>query len=241
MGLHFGPEIYEVPRSFFGVGHFGRHPYLHLTDTIMSSSELSLESNDQRVSYGIAMNMGANIMRQGGVEIDTTAFLAGLKDGLSGATPQVSEDDLKAAFASAQAKVESAAAEGSAEQTKVGQAFLDENKARDGVLVTESGLQYEIMTAADGAKPTAEQTVEVHYHGTLVDGTVFDSSVSRGEPISFPVKGVIPGWVEGLQLMTVGSKWKLFIPADLGYGNSPQGPIPAGSTLIFEVELLSIK
>ena len=207
----------------------------------MSSEELSLETNDQRVSYGIAMNMGANITRQGGVEIDTTAFLAGLKDGLSGAKPQVKEEELKAAFASAQAKVEAAAAEGSAEQTQAGQQFLDKNKARDGVAVTESGLQYEIMTPADGAKPTAEQTVEVHYHGTLVDGTVFDSSVSRGEPISFPVKGVIPGWVEGLQLMTVGSKWKLFIPADLGYGNSPQGPIPAGSTLIFEVELLSIK
>jgi len=207
----------------------------------MSSEELSLETNDQRVSYGIAMNMGANITRQGGVEIDTTAFLSGLKDGLSGAKPQVNEEELKAAFASAQAKVEAAAAEGSAEQTQAGQQFLDKNKARDGVAVTESGLQYEIMTPADGAKPTAEQTVEVHYHGTLVDGTVFDSSVSRGEPISFPVKGVIPGWVEGLQLMTVGSKWKLFIPADLGYGNSPQGPIPAGSTLIFEVELLSIK
>jgi len=207
----------------------------------MSSEELSLETNDQRVSYGIAMNMGANITRQGGVEIDTTAFLSGLKDGLSGAKPQVNEEELKAACASAQAKVEAAAAEGSAEQTQAGQQFLDKNKARDGVAVTESGLQYEIMTPADGAKPTAEQTVEVHYHGTLVDGTVFDSSVSRGEPISFPVKGVIPGWVEGLQLMTVGSKWKLFIPADLGYGNSPQGPIPAGSTLIFEVELLSIK
>ncbi len=207
----------------------------------MSSEELSLETNDQRVSYGIAMNMGANITRQGGVEIDTTAFLAGLKDGLSGAKPQVSEEDLKAAFASAQEKVEAAAAEGSAEQTQAGQAFLEKNKARDGVVVTESGLQYEIMTAAEGAKPTAEQTVEVHYHGTLVDGTVFDSSVSRGETISFPVKGVIPGWVEGLQLMTVGSKWKLFIPAELGYGNSPQGPIPAGSTLIFEVELISIK
>lgn len=210
-------------------------------DTTMSSSELSLETNDQRVSYGIAMNMGANITRQGGVEIDTTAFLAGLKDGLAGAKPQVSEEDLKAAFASAQEKVEAAAAEGSAEQTKAGQEFLEKNKARDGVVVTESGLQYEIMTAGDGAKPTAEQTVEVHYHGTLVDGTVFDSSVSRGETISFPVKGVIPGWVEGLQLMSVGSKWKLFIPADLGYGNSPQGPIPAGSTLIFEVELISIK
>jgi len=208
---------------------------------IMSSAELSLETNDQRVSYGIAMNMGANITRQGGVEIDTDAFLAGLKDGLSGAKPQVSEEDLKAAFASAQEKVEAAAAEGSAEQTKAGQAFLEENKKRDGVVVTGSGLQYEVLTAGDGAKPTAEQTVEVHYHGTLVDGTVFDSSVSRGETISFPVKGVIPGWVEGLQLMTVGSKWKLFIPADLGYGNSPQGPIPAGSTLIFEVELISIK
>jgi len=207
----------------------------------MSSEELSLETNDQRVSYGIAMNMGANITRQGGVEIDTTAFLSGLKDGLSGAKPQVNEEELKAAFASAQAKVEAAAAEGSAEQTQAGQQFLDNTTARDGVAVAESGLQYEIMTPADGAKPTAEQTVEVHYHGTLVDGTVFDSSVSRGEPISFPVKGVIPGWVEGLQLMTVGSKWKLFIPADLGYGNSPQGPIPAGSTLIFEVELLSIK
>lgn len=207
----------------------------------MSSAAPSLKTNDQRVSYGIAMNMGANIVRQGGVEIDTDAFLMGLKDGLSGAKPQVSEDDLKAAFASAQAKVEAAAAEGSAEQSKAGQAFLDENQQRDGVVVTESGLQYEVMIAADGAKPTAEQTVEVHYHGTLVDGTVFDSSVKRGETISFPVKGVIPGWVEGLQLMSVGSKWKLFIPADLGYGNSPQGPIPAGSTLIFEVELISIK
>jgi len=107
--------------------------------------------------------------------------------------------------------------------------------------VTDSGLQYEVLVAGDGAKPTAEQTVEVHYHGTLVDGTVFDSSVKRGETISFPVNGVIPGWVEGLQLMSVGSKWKLFIPSALGYGNQAQGPIPAVSTLIFEVELISIK
>ncbi len=110
-----------------------------------------------------------------------------------------------------------------------------------GVVVTDSGLQYEVLVAGDGAKPTAEQTVEVHYHGTLVDGTVFDSSVKRGETISFPVNGVIPGWVEGLQLMSVGSKWKLFVPAELGYGNQAQGPIPAVSTLIFEVELISIK
>jgi FKBP-type peptidyl-prolyl cis-trans isomerase len=107
--------------------------------------------------------------------------------------------------------------------------------------VTESGLQYEVLKAGTGAKPRADQTVEVHYHGTLVDGTVFDSSVKRGETISFPVGGVIPGWVEALQLMAVGSKWKLVIPAELGYGNRAQGPIPAGSVLIFEVELISIK
>jgi len=206
-----------------------------------SATEVTLETADQRVSYGIALNMGGNIVRQGGVEVDPAAFLAGLQDGLSGAKPRVSEDDLKAAFASAQAKVEAAAAEGSAEQAKAGAAFLAENKTREGVVVTDSGLQYEVLVAGDGAKPTAEQTVEVHYHGTLVDGTVFDSSVKRGETISFPVNGVIPGWVEGLQLMSVGSKWKLFIPSALGYGNQAQGPIPAVSTLIFEVELISIK
>lgn len=206
-----------------------------------SSTELSLKTADQRVSYGIALNMGGNIARQGGVEIDIIAFVAGLQDGLSGSKPRVSEDDLKAAFASAQEKVESAAAEGSAVQAKAGQAFLKENRSRKGVVVTDSGLQYEVLRAAEGAKPNSEQTVEVHYHGTLVDGTVFDSSVKRGETISFPVTGVIPGWVEALQLMTVGSKWKLFIPAELGYGNRAQGPIPAGSVLIFEVELISIK
>jgi FKBP-type peptidyl-prolyl cis-trans isomerase FklB len=206
-----------------------------------TTPELKLETADQRVSYGIALNMGGNIARQGGVDIDIIAFVAGLQDGLGGAEPRVSEDDLKAAFASAQAKVEAAAAEGSAEQAKAGLQFLAQNQQRESVVVTESGLQYEVLTNGDGAKPTDEQTVEVHYHGTLVDGTVFDSSVKRGEPISFPVTGVIPGWVEALQLMTVGSKWKLFIPANLAYGNRAQGPIPAGSVLIFEVELLAIK
>ncbi len=207
----------------------------------MSSPELSLETADERVSYGIAMNMGANIARQGGVEIDMAAFFAGLQDGLNGAKPRVSEADLQAAFQGAQAKVEALAAEASSQQSAAGQSFLAKNKVRDGVVVTESGLQYEILTAGDGAKPTADQTVEVHYHGTLIDGTVFDSSVQRGETVSFPVGGVIAGWVEGLQLMSVGSKWKLFIPAELGYGDRAQGPIPAGSVLVFDVELISIK
>lgn len=206
-----------------------------------SSPELFLETTDQRVSYGIALNVGGNIAKQGGVEIDPAAFLAGLQDGLNGAQPRVSQADLQAAFEAAQARIEATSTEGSSEQLKAGRAFLEENRQRDGVVVTESGLQYEVLTAGDGAKPTEEQTVEVHYHGTLIDGSVFDSSVQRGETVSFPVNGVIAGWVEALQLMPVGSKWKLFIPAELGYGNRPQGPIPAGSTLIFEVELIAIK
>lgn len=206
----------------------------------MSSSENSLETVDQRVSYGIAMNMGRNIAQQGGVDIDLSAFIVGLQDGLSGARSRVSEKDLRAAFETAQERVEAIAAEKSAKQAEAGNAFLAENKARKGVVTTASGLQYEVLVEGKGAKPTKDQSVEVHYHGTLIDGTVFDSSVQRGETISFPVTGVIPGWVEALQLMPIGSKWKLTIPAELAYGNRAQGGIPAGSVLVFEVELISI-
>lgn len=207
----------------------------------MSSSDLLLDTTDQRVSYGIAMNMGANIARQGGVEIDMPAFFAGLQDGLMGKKPRLSQDVLQEAFKQAQAKVDALAAAAGAKQNETGVTFLTENKAREGVVVTESGLQYEVMRAGEGPKPTAEQTVEVHYHGTLIDGTVFDSSVQRGETVSFPVNGVIAGWVEALQLMAVGSKWRLVIPSALAYGERGQGPIPAGSVLVFEVELIAIK
>jgi FKBP-type peptidyl-prolyl cis-trans isomerase FklB len=205
-----------------------------------SASDHSFDTVDQRVSYGIAMNMGANLARQGGVEIDLGAFIIGLQDGLSGARPRVPEAALRAAFETAQERMEAVAADGAARQARAGQTFLTENKARPGVVTTASGLQYEVLRAGTGPRPNTDQTVEVHYHGTLIDGTVFDSSVQRGETISFPVTGVIAGWVEALQLMPVGSKWKLFIPAALGYGNRAQGAIPAGSTLIFEVELIGI-
>jgi len=204
-----------------------------------SSYEPSFESVEQRVSYGIALNMGANLTRQG-VEIDVGAFMAGLIDGLAQRKPRVSEAALQEAFAAAQKKADEHAAAQAAHQSGAAQAFLNDNKARPGVVVTESGLQYEVLRTGKGVKPTRDQTVEVHYHGTLTDGTVFDSSVERGETISFPVTGVIPGWVEALQLMTVGSKWRLVIPSDLAYGDRGQGPIPAGATLIFEVELIGI-
>ncbi len=204
------------------------------------SSEYPLDTVEQRVSYGIALNMGANLARQG-LEIDLGSFVVGLQDGLAGMKPRVSEAALKAAFETAQERVEAVAAERAAAQAGEAQAFLEENKARPGVVVTPSGLQYEVLRAGSGAKPSSEQTVEVHYHGTLTDGTVFDSSVQRGETVSFPVTGVIPGWVEALQMMQVGSKWRLFIPSDLAYGDRGTGPIPGGATLIFDVELIGIK
>ncbi|TAG27583.1 MAG: FKBP-type peptidyl-prolyl cis-trans isomerase [Verrucomicrobia bacterium] len=204
------------------------------------SSEYSFDTVEQRVSYGVALNMGANLARQG-VEIDLGCFIIGLQDGLSGAKPRVAEAALKAAFETAQGRIEAVAATASAQQARAGAEFLAQNQTRAEVVTTTSGLQYEVLRAAAGARPQRDQTVEVHYHGTLIDGTVFDSSVQRGETISFPVTGVIAGWVEALQLMSVGSKWKLFIPAALGYGDRAQGAIPAGSVLVFEVELIAIQ
>lgn len=206
----------------------------------MSSSEYPLDTVEQRVSYGVALNMGANLARQG-LEIDLGAFVVGLQDGLSGMQPRVPEAALRAAFETAQERIEAVNADRASKQAGAGLAFLDENKSRPGVVVTPSGLQYEVLRAGSGAKPTSEQSVEVHYHGTLVDGTIFDSSVQRGETVSFPVTGVIPGWVEALQLMQVGAKWRLFIPSNLAYGDRGQGPIPPGSTLIFDVELIAIQ
>jgi FKBP-type peptidyl-prolyl cis-trans isomerase FklB len=206
----------------------------------MSSSEYPLDTVEQRVSYGVALNMGANLARQG-LEIDLGAFVVGLQDGLANLKPRVSEADLKAAFETAQERLEAVQAEKSARQAGSSRAFLEQNKARAGVTTTKSGLQYEVLRAGTGARPEKDQTVEVHYHGTLVDGTVFDSSVERGETISFPVTGVIAGWVEALQLMQIGAKWRLFIPSHLAYGDRGQGPIPPGSTLIFEVELIGIQ
>ncbi|RFC50324.1 MAG: FKBP-type peptidyl-prolyl cis-trans isomerase FklB [Verrucomicrobia bacterium] len=207
---------------------------------VAKSSEPSLDTVEQRVSYGIALNLGANLARQG-LAVDLPAFLAGLQDGLAGKPARLPESELRAAFEVAQEKTKQAGAGRAAQQAGATNAFLDANKARPGVVVTPSGLHYEVLRAGKGAKPTRDQTVEVHYHGTLPDGTVFDSSVERGETISFPVTGVIPGWIEALQLMQVGAKWRLVIPSDLAYGPEGSGPIPPGATLVFEVELIAIE
>lgn len=200
-----------------------------------------LESVDQKVCYGIGYNLGSNLARDGVLVLDQAALQAGLADGLAKAETRLPESDLEAAFTELQQRAKAAAAVAAEAQLAAGKAYLDANQAKPGVTVTASGLQYEVIKSGSGAKPTPTNTVKVHYHGTLTDGTVFDSSVERNEPIEFPVIGVIPGWIEALQLMSVGDKWKLTIPAELAYGPRASGQIPANSVLVFEVELLEVK
>jgi FKBP-type peptidyl-prolyl cis-trans isomerase len=202
------------------------------------AQDAALDTDQAKLSYGLGMMIGERVLKQYG-ELDFDILVAAMKAQQAGEATQMTMEEAQAAL---QAQQEKAAMEASAAASLEGQAFLETNKAREGVMVTDSGLQYEVMTAAEGAKPSIDDTVSVHYVGTLIDGTVFDSSVARGEPASFPLKGVIPGWTEGLQLMNVGSKYRFVIPSDLAYGDRGAGQaIGPGATLVFEVELLEIK
>ncbi|MFY9179106.1 MAG: FKBP-type peptidyl-prolyl cis-trans isomerase [Venatoribacter sp.] len=203
---------------------------------------LKLDNHIDQASYGVGLNIGRQLGQED-VQVNADAVAAGIRDALSHAEPRIKDEVIAAAFEKIREEQMRKQEALDDEAAKTSKAYLDENAKKDGVKVTDSGLQYEVITAAPAgaAKPTAQDTVRVHYHGTLIDGTVFDSSVQRGQPAEFPVGGVIQGWVEALQLMSVGDKWKLTIPADLAYGaRSPSPKIPANSALIFEVELLDI-
>lgn len=196
------------------------------------------------VSYIIGNNIGNNF-KQEGLEIDLDSLLAGMKDALAGAPSKYSDAQIREIMVKfqqeMQEKQEAKAAELAKKNAEEGKAFLEKNGKRDGVVTTASGLQYEVLKPGNGPKPSASDTVKVHYHGTLIDGTVFDSSVERDEPVEFPLDRVIKGWTEGVQLMPVGSKYKFYIPSALAYGErGTQGPIGPNATLIFEVELLEI-
>jgi FKBP-type peptidyl-prolyl cis-trans isomerase len=203
-----------------------------------------LATSEQRLSYGIGYNIGQR-MKADNVPIVAAPFGAGVADAISGTKSRMSEEEIATEMKAFQEK---AAAEHEAAQKALGEAnakaaaaYLAENKAKPGVTTTASGLQYEVITQGTGPKPTADDTVEVHYRGTLVDGTEFDSSYSRGETVTFGVGQVIPGWTEALQLMPKGSKWKLAIPAELAYGAGGAGQvIGPNAALVFEVELISI-
>ena len=180
--------------------------------------------------------------------MDQAILLRGMKDALAGSKTLLTDDEMKAALTQLQAEVRTKQEEkmkvAAEANKKVGADFLEANKAKEGVVTLPSGLQYKILTEGTGPKPTATDTVSCNYRGTLLDGKEFDSSYKRGQPASFPVTGVIKGWTEALQLMPVGSKWQLFVPSDLGYGDrgaDPRSGISPGATLIFEVELLSIQ
>ena len=206
------------------------------------STDNTIKTNADKVSYGIGLQMAQQVKGQTFPDFNLDALIIGIQDVFANKPMRFPEDEMQAAFSAINQQVQEAAAGAATENKAAGQAFLDENAKKDGVITTESGLQYEIITAGTGPKPGQSDMVVTHYHGSLTDGTVFDSSVDRGEPAQFPVNGVIQGWIEALQLMPVGSKWRLTIPSDLAYGDQGSAPvIGPGATLIFEIELLEIK
>ncbi len=211
-----------------------------------ASSNSPFKTNKEKASYALGMNVGTSLHRQS-VDIDPDLFAQGFKDAISGKKPLITEEEGRAALTQLQNDVRTQQAqrmkeEGNANK-KDGDAYLAANKAKPGVVTLPSGLQYKILKEGTGPKPTATDTVECNYTGTLINGTEFDSSAKHGGPAKFPVNGVIKGWTEALQLMPVGSKWQLFIPSDLAYGErgTPDGSIGPNSTLVFDVELLSIE
>jgi len=211
-----------------------------------ATSAFALKTQKDKASYALGMSIGTGLKKQGvSTAVDPALVSRGLRDAISTGKTVMTEDEMRAALTQLRTEVQGAQQakahlEG-ASARKDGEAFLAANKTKDGVQTLPDGLQYKILQAGNGPKPTANDTVTVNYRGTLINGKEFDSSYKRGQPISFPVSGVIKGWTEALQLMPVGSKWQLFIPSDLAYGDQGAGAdIGPGQTLIFDVELLGI-
>lgn len=205
---------------------------------------MELTTSEQKTSYALGLDVATSFKRMP-IQVDAEAFMAGVQDIFSDTAPKLSREEFMSLMTEFQKKMqeESQKAQQAVAQQNAaaGVQFLEENAKKDGVVTTASGLQYMVLEEGAGDEPGAEDTVSVHYEGTLIDGTVFDSSIKRGEPVSFPVNGVIPGWTEALQLMKPGSKFRLFVPSKLAYGERGAGQqIAPNSTLIFDVELIGI-
>lgn len=210
-----------------------------------TAAPASLDTDAQKFGYAIGVDLGKSLQPVKD-DVDITALKAGLDDAFAGTTPKlddVAREEIKNTVAKKmQERQQAERTEQAAKAQQEGEAFLAENAKREGVKTTESGLQYEVLTEGKGAKPTAESRVTVHYKGTLINGEEFDSSYARGQPVTFPLSNVIPGWTEGVQLMTPGSKYKFVIPSKLAYGERGAGvKIGPNETLVFEVELISIE
>ena len=214
---------------------------LLLVSQVNAQENLVLKSQKEKVSYIIGMEIGSNLKKQA-IDIDSTILARGIKDALTGGKPLLTEQEIQETMAAFQKEMMAKQTEVAKKNKAEGEAFLAENKKKEGVKTLPSGLQYKVIKAGTGKKPKSNDTVTVHYRGTLINGTEFDSSYKRGQPVSFQVSGVIPGWTEALQLMEVGAKWQLFIPSNLAYGEQGAGrDIGPNATLIFEVELVSIQ
>ncbi|HYQ38296.1 MAG TPA: FKBP-type peptidyl-prolyl cis-trans isomerase [Pseudomonas sp.] len=203
-------------------------------------SQLDLSTDEARVSYGIGRQLGGQLRDNPPPGASLEAILAGLADAFNNAASRVADEQMTASFQVIRQRMQAEQAAKAEAAAAAGRDYLAENAKREGVTVLASGLQYEVLVQGEGAKPGADDQVRTHYHGTLIDGTVFDSSYERGQPAEFPVGGVIPGWVEALQLMNAGSKWRLHVPSELAYGAQAVGSIPPHSVLVFDVELLDI-
>lgn len=216
------------------------HLFIDVKDETAVMSD-KFTTQEQQASYGIGRQMGDQLANAPFEGFDNAAALAGFTDAIGGVDSQVDPALINEAFQVIQGRLQAAEAEQAKAMAGEGEAYLAENAKREEITVTASGLQFEILTEGTGDKPTASDTVRTHYHGTLIDGTVFDSSVDRGQPAEFPVNGVIAGWTEALQLMPKGSKWRLHIPYNLAYGErGAGGAIGPYAALVFDVELLEI-
>ena len=216
-----------------------------LSSVSHAQEKLELKDQKDKESYSLGYQFGYNLKAQG-VDLDLEVYNSGIKDALGGKEPQMSQEDIRATIMGLQQRLQAARQKELKEQAEKnveeGKKFLAENQKKEGIKTLPSGLQYKVIAEGSGNTPQATDTVTVNYKGTLTDGTEFDSSYKRGQPASFKVNGVIKGWTEALQLMKEGSKWQIFIPADLAYGERGAGrTIPPGSTLIFEVELISVR
>ncbi len=211
-----------------------------LVSTGCTGKKIEVKSDKEKASYAIGTQIGKQIKSQN-IDIDADVLAAAINDAVSGKEPRLKPEDMQAALMKTQEQAMAKQGEAGKANEEKGKKFLEENKAKPGIKTTASGLQYEVMTEGKGKSPKAEDMVEVHYKGTLTDGTEFDSSYGRGEPAKFPLNGVIKGWTEGLQLMKEGGKNRLFVPSELAYGPGGRPGIPPNSVLIFEVELLKIE
>ena len=228
-------RIYLTPVLFLGIALLS----CNNDNAQMNEQTVNLEDESPKISYALGVSIAGNLKKQNFDSIDVSALTKAIEESFGEGQALMTEEDANKMLNDYMQQLQQAK---QAVHLDAGREFLESNKTAEGVVTLASGLQYKVMTEGAGPMPSASDKVTVHYHGTLIDGTVFDSSVDRGEPASFPVTGVIAGWVEALQLMKVGDKWQLYIPTELAYGANPRpgGAIKPNMALIFDVELLSI-